>query len=107
MQFQLSGQQIVVTPALRDYVTSKLDRLTRLDDKLTSLTVVLSIDSLRQRADGTLTVAGAVLHAEATETDMYASIDLLFDKLTAQLRKHRDKVSNKHQRETRQERQYG
>ena len=34
MQFQLSGQQIVVTPALRDHVTSKLDRLTRLDDKL-------------------------------------------------------------------------
>jgi len=107
MQFQLSGQQIVVTPALRDHVTNKLDRLTRLDDKLISLTIVLSIDSLHQRADGTLTTNGAVLHAEATEADMYASIDLLFDKLTAQLRKHRDKLSDKHQRQARQERQYG
>jgi putative sigma-54 modulation protein len=107
MQFQLSGQQIVVTPALRDHVTSKLDRLTRLDDRLISLAVVLSIDSLHQRADGTLTANGAVLHAQATEADMYASIDLLFDKLTAQLRKHRDKASDKHQRQTREERQYG
>ena len=38
---------------------------------------------------------------------MYASIDLLFDKLIAQLRKHRDKLSDKHQRQARQERQYG
>ena len=107
MQFQLSGQQIVVTPALRNHATSKLERLTRLDDKLISLAVVLSIDSLRQRADGTLTTNGAVLHAEATESDMYVSIDVLFDKLTAQLRKHRDKASDKHQRQARQERQYG
>ncbi len=107
MQFQLSGQQIEVTPALRDHATSKIDRLTRLDDKLTSLVVVLSIDSGRQRADGTLTTAGAMLHAQAAEADMYASIDVVIDKLAAQLRKHRDKLADKHQREVRQERQYG
>lgn len=107
MQFQLSGQQIEVTPALRDHATAKLDRLTRLDDKLISLAIVLSVDKLRQSAEGTLGVIGATLHAEATEVDMYASIDVLFDKLVNQLRKHREKVSDKHQREARQERQYG
>jgi putative sigma-54 modulation protein len=107
MQFQLSGQQIEVTPALRDHATAKLDRLTRLDDKLKSLTIVLSLDKLQQRADGTLSVVGATLHAEATEADMYASIDVLFDKLVAQLRKYREKVADKHQREARDERQYG
>jgi putative sigma-54 modulation protein len=38
---------------------------------------------------------------------MYASIDVLFDKLVAQLRKHREKVADKHQRQAREERQYG
>jgi putative sigma-54 modulation protein len=38
---------------------------------------------------------------------MYVSIDVLFDKLVNQLRKHREKISDKHQRETREERQYG
>ena len=107
MQFQLSGQQIEVTPALRDHATAKLDRLTRLDETLISLAIVLSVDKLRQRAEGTLGVIGATLHAEATEADMYASIDVLFDKLVAQLRKHREKVADKHQREAREERQYG
>jgi putative sigma-54 modulation protein len=107
MQFQLSGQQIEVTPALREHASSKLDRLTRLDDKLTSLAIVLSLDSMRHRADGTINTAGAVLHAQATEADMYASIDVLFDKLAAQLRKHRDKLADKHQRQVRAERQYG
>ncbi|MEO8746732.1 MAG: ribosome-associated translation inhibitor RaiA [Rhodanobacter sp.] len=107
MQFQLSGQQIEVTPALRDHATSKLDRLLRLDDKLIGLAVVLSMDSQRQRADGTLTATGTVVHASAIEADMYASIDVLFDKLAAQLRKYRDKISDKHQREARQERQVG
>ena len=107
MQFQLSGQQIEVTTALRDHATAKLDRLTRLDEKLISLAIVLSVDKLQQRAEGTLGVTGATLHAEDAEADMYASIDVLFDKLVNQLRKHREKISDKHQRETREERQYG
>jgi len=107
MQFQLSGQQIEVTPALRDHATAKLDRLTRLDEKCLGLVIVLSLDKLQQRADGTLKVTGATLHAEATEADMYASIDVLFDKLVNQLRKYREKVKDKHQHEAREARQFG
>jgi putative sigma-54 modulation protein len=107
MQFQFSGHQIEVTQALRDHATAKLDRLTRLDDRLLSLVIVICVDKVRQRAEGTLGVIGATLHAEATEADMYTSIDVLFDKLVAQLRKHREKVSDKHQREVREERLYG
>ncbi|HEX7815345.1 ribosome hibernation-promoting factor, HPF/YfiA family [Dyella sp.] len=107
MQFQLSGQQIEVTQALRQHANAKLDRLTRLDEKLISLSVVLSVNKLQQKAEGNLLVNGTLLHAEAIESDMYASIDILFDKLTAQLRKHRDKICDKHQREVREERQYG
>ncbi len=107
MQFQLSGQHLEITQALRDHATARLDRLTRLDDKLIGLTIVLSIDKLQQCAEGTLAVPGNTLHAEAAEADMYASIDVVFDKLVNQLRKHREKVCDKHQREVRQERLYG
>jgi putative sigma-54 modulation protein len=68
---------------------------------------VLAVDRLRQRAEDTLGVIGATLHAEATEADMYASIDVLFDKLVNQLRKHREKVCDKHQHEAREARLYG
>ncbi|HEY0198298.1 MAG TPA: ribosome-associated translation inhibitor RaiA [Rhodanobacter sp.] len=107
MQFQLSGQQIELTQALRDHVTAKLDRLTRLDDRLINLSVVLTVDKLQQCAEGTLAATGATLHAEGAGSDMYASIDVVFDKLVVQLRKHREKVCDKHQQEAREARQYG
>lgn len=107
MQVQLSGQQIEVTPALRDHVNSRLDRLTRLDERILSLSIVLSVNKLQQRAEGTLAVTGSTLHAEALENDMYVSIDVLFDKLVTQLRKHREKMCDKHQRSAREERLYG
>ncbi len=107
MQFQLSGQHLEITQALRDHATARLDRLTRLDDKLISLAIVLSVDKLQQCAEGTLGVNDTTLHAEANEADMYVSIDVVFDKLVNQLRKHREKISDKHQREVRQERLYG
>jgi putative sigma-54 modulation protein len=107
MQFQLSGHQIELTQALREHAEAKLDRLTRLDDRIISLTIVLSLDKLQHCAEGTLKVTGTTLHAEAAKADMYVSIDTLFDTLVNQLRKHREKISDKHQSEVREARQYG
>ncbi|HLI18155.1 MAG TPA: ribosome-associated translation inhibitor RaiA, partial [Rhodanobacteraceae bacterium] len=85
MQIQVSGHQIEITPALRDYVDARRERLARRFDNLTSLNVVLEVEKnrLANRAEGTLAAAGAVLHADAVEQDMYAAIDALFDKLDA------------------------
>jgi putative sigma-54 modulation protein len=93
MQTQVSGHQIEITPALRDYVDARRERLVRHFDNLTSLNVVLEVEKnrLANRAEGTLAAAGTVLHADAVDQDMYAAIDALFDKLDAQVRKHKDK----------------
>ena len=107
MQFQHTGQQIEVTPALRAHATSRLDRLTRLDEKCLGLTMVLSLAKQQHCAAATLSTNGAALHAAACGADMYASIDMVFDKLAAQLRRHRDKVTDKHQQEARDARQNG
>jgi putative sigma-54 modulation protein len=107
MQFQLTGQQIEVTPALRAHAESRLDRLTRLDDRCQGLSMVLSIDKLQHCAEATLSTSGAALHAAACGADMYASIDMVFDKLAAQLRRHRDKITDKHPQEARDARQVG
>lgn len=107
MQLQLSGQHLEITEAMRAYTEAKLERFTRLDERLTSLTVVLTIDNHQNLAEGTLHGPGTRLHAEATEADMYTSIDVMVEKLITQLRKHREKSADKHQHEKRQERHYG
>lgn len=93
MQIQVSGHQIDITPALRDYVDARRERLVRRFDNLTSLNVVLEVEKnrLAHRAEATLAAAGKVLHADAVDNDMYAAIDALFDKLDAQVRRHKDK----------------
>ena len=93
MQTQVSGHQVEITPALRDYVDTRRERLARRFDNLTSLNVVLEVEKnrLANRAEGTLATTGAVLHADAVHQDMYAAIDALFVKLDAQVRRHKDK----------------
>ena len=107
MQFQLSGKHIEVTPALRSHVQAKTARLTRLDDHLLGLSVVLSLDRLEQCAEGTLETSGSTFHAKAAETDMYTAIDILFDKLVSQLRRHREKIIARHKKAARQDYQPG
>ena len=102
MQVQISGQNIEITDALRSHVNTKLDRLTRHFDNLISLNVVLSVDKLEHLADGTITgSANFRAHAAATHEDMYSSIDLMIDKLVTQIRKHKEKLTDRHRREAR------
>ncbi|MEZ5673575.1 MAG: ribosome-associated translation inhibitor RaiA [Thiotrichaceae bacterium] len=92
MQLNLSGHHVDITPALRDYVTSKLlERLERHFDNMTNIHVVLSVEKMRQMAEATVHVSGAKskLFANAEHEDMYAAIDMLADKLDKQVKKHR------------------
>jgi putative sigma-54 modulation protein len=96
MNIQVSGQQLDVTPALKDYVQDKMQKLERHFDAINNIHVVLSVEKLRQKADATLSVTGAQLVANAEHEDMYAAIDALTDKLDRQVKKHKEKLKNIH-----------
>ncbi|MCC7412452.1 MAG: ribosome-associated translation inhibitor RaiA [Gammaproteobacteria bacterium] len=99
MQINISGHQIDVTPALRDYVTGKFQRIERHFDNLTDAHVVLSTEKSRHRAEATLHLTGANLFADSEHDDMYAAIDLLIDKLDKQVRKRKEKLTDHHRAE--------
>ncbi|MCL6415226.1 ribosome-associated translation inhibitor RaiA [Aestuariirhabdus sp. Z084] len=91
MQINISGHHVDVTEALREYVATKVDRLERHFDTITSVNVTLSIEKEGQKAEANLHVRGADIHATAVHDDMYAAIDMLADKLDRQLMKHKEK----------------
>lgn len=97
MQLTVSGHHVDITPALNDYVSSKMERLERHFDHMTNMHVVLSVEKLRQKAEANLHVSGANLFANAEHEDMYAAIDALTDKLDRQIKKHKEKLKNHHQ----------
>jgi putative sigma-54 modulation protein len=100
MNLNITGHHVEVTPAIREYVTSKLDRVIRHFDHVTSVHVILSVDKLEQKAEVTLHVKGKDIFADATNADLYASIDALVDKLDRQVVKHKEKLSD-HSRDKR------
>jgi putative sigma-54 modulation protein len=94
MQINLSGHHVDLTPALRDYVTGKLERLERHFDQVTNVHVVLTVEKLRHKAEATLHVNGTGVHADAEEEDMYAAIDALADKLDRQVTRLKEKATD-------------
>ncbi|MDX1549999.1 MAG: ribosome-associated translation inhibitor RaiA [Lysobacter spongiicola] len=100
MRIETHGHEIEVTQALRDYVDAKLARLKRHFDQPMDVRAQLSLDKPDHRAEGTVTVAGRTLHADASAIDMYAAIDLLADKLDRLLLKHKEKLSDHHRGES-------
>ena len=92
MNVQVSGHHVEVTQAIRDYVLAKLERIQRHFDQVIDISVVLSVQKLRQKAEISVHMPGKDIHVESDDEDLYAAIDLMMDKLDRQIIKHKDKA---------------
>jgi len=90
----IHGNHVEVTPALRDYVQGKLNRVERHFDQVIDANVQLTVEKLRQRAEITLRMRGNNIHVESVDDDMYAAIDMLIDKLDRQVLRHKDRIKD-------------
>lgn len=106
MQIELTGHGVDITPALREYVNEKIGRIKRHFEQLIVVRVVLHVEKLNHRVEATVNAAHKQFHAEEQASDMYAAIDLMVDKLDAQVRKHKEKVTD-HRRSEGLERKTG
>lgn len=101
MNLTISGHHLDITPSLREYVLTKLERVTRHFDQVVDVTVLLSVENLkekerRQRAEVTLHAKGKDIFIEQSNEDMYAAIDQLMDKLDRQVCRHKDRLQDHH-----------
>ncbi len=103
MNLTISGHHLEVTPAIREYVQSKLERITRHFDQVIDIAVILTVDNIaekekRQKAEINLRLSGKTIYVESCSQDLYAAIDTLMDKLDRQVMKHKDKLQEHHHR---------
>jgi len=96
MKITITGKNIDITDALRDYVSEKLGRIEKHFDHVTNTNTVLQVEKTRQLAEATINARGAQLHATAEGVDMYAAIDSLSDKLDRQVIRLKEKTSDHH-----------
>ena len=91
MNLHVTGHHLDVTPALREYLSSKLERVTRHFDHVIDVNVILSIEREQRKIEASIHISGRDLFAERHDPDMYAAIDALIDKLDRQILKHKEK----------------
>lgn len=92
MHIHFTGDNIEVTPALKELTTEKFKRIERHFDRITAIHIIFKIERQTQIAEAILHIAKGELHASASSLDMYATIDDLMDKIDRQLIKHKEKL---------------
>ena len=100
MNLNLTGRHLEITPAIREHVLSKLDKVKRHFDSVIDINVILSVDKLVQKAEATVHVSGKNIHAETTDSNLYVAIDALIDSLDRQVLKHKEKHTARRHDET-------
>lgn len=94
MQLHFTGRNLEVTPALKTFAQEKLQRLQHRYENISSVNVIFLVEKLEHIAEATVHFDGSEIHAKAESKDMYSAIDLLVDKLLAQITKHKEKQSD-------------
>lgn len=95
MNLHLSGHHLEITESMRDYITGKLERVTRHFDHVIDVNMILSVEKLKQKVEANVHLSGKNIFVESHDSDMYAAIDSLIDKLDRQIIKHKEKHSNR------------
>lgn len=95
MNIKVTGKNLEITDAIRDYVTDKADRLEKFEGSNTELTVVCKVEREDQIAEMQLSHNGEFIKIEEKNEDLYAAIDLGFDRLERQMRKAKEKYADK------------
>lgn len=100
MQINITGHHLDITDSLRAYIEEKFKRLERHFDKMTNIHVILEVKKGNQKVEAYVHVNKRDIFADAEDENMYAAIDHLADKLDRQIKKHKEKLTDHHRRES-------
>lgn len=101
MKFNIRGENIEVTNALKEYVEKKVGRIERYFDTppTSEVNVTMKVVKDAHSIEVTVQLPGVVLRGEEANEDMYAAIDLVVEKIERQIRKHKTKINRKFRQE--------
>lgn len=92
MEITLTGRKLEMTDALKNHIDGKVNGIKKFLNAANDVHIVLSVEKHRHSAEITLNANGYVIHCKEETDDMYSTIDRVVEKLTKQLKKHKDKV---------------
>ena len=100
MRYIFKAKNTTVTDALKEKITSKVDKLEKILPENTEITVTLSVIKLEQKVEISANLPKRILRAEATKNDMYDAIDDVVDKLEKQMIKYKNRLRDKSRKDS-------
>ena len=98
MNIIISGKQMDLTDGIKNAIEEKLGRLDFYLHPATDVKVTVSAKKARQKVEVTIIpISGPIIRAEDIEENLYAAIDVVYDKLNKQLRKYKKRLQDRHQ----------
>ena len=96
MKYNIRGDKMVITDAIKDYTEEKLGKLEKYlkDDSITA-NVIARVKGNDQIVEVTIPTSKFILRGEALDDDLYAAIDLVSEKLERQIRKNKTRLNRK------------
>ncbi|WP_025729001.1 ribosome hibernation-promoting factor, HPF/YfiA family [Atopobacter phocae] len=97
-KYNMRGENIEVTEAIRSYATKRLSKLEKYFTDVPDVTAHVNFkvySDKKAKVEVTIPFSFLVLRAEETSPDLYASIDLVVDKLERQVRKYKTRINRK------------
>lgn len=91
MNLHLTGHHLQITPAIREHVAHKLERITAHFDHVIDVNVIMTVEKLQHKVEAKMHLSGKEIFCEAHGEDMYVAIDHLVGKLDRAVIKHKEK----------------
>ena len=101
MKLNIRGDKLVVTDAIRSYIEEKISKLDKyFDNTDIEAKIVIKTANNKDIIEVTIPTNKYTLRAEERNDDLYASIDLIIDKLERQIRKNKTKLNERYKKES-------
>lgn len=105
MNITVKALHVEITPAIKEYTIKKMEKLEKFFDNTQEIIVELDVmntaqENQRQFAAGIIHASQGTIRAEERASDLYAAIDVLYEKLALQLKKHKEKLRDHTKRGT-------
>ncbi|HWP46963.1 MAG TPA: ribosome-associated translation inhibitor RaiA [Candidatus Limnocylindrales bacterium] len=94
MQINITGRHLEITNALREYVTTKIEKLGKYLH-IVEAHIILSVEKYRHMAEVTLQAKRTKIHGQEETGDMYQAIDSVIDKIEKQIKKRKGKITSR------------
>lgn len=104
MNIIIRGSKLEITEAMETYAKEKLERLNKYFENATSIkaTVVAKVHGHLNTVEVTIPLKNLILRAEETQSDYYAAIDTVIDKLERQIRKNKTRITSNRKKEVKE-----